>query len=69
MSENHMFPDVFKGGVYKETSVMKQVNPFFPNTPFLYPLKTSENRKVSWCFHGVEKGYIGDEWVNKFSRY
>ena len=22
------------------------VNPFVPNTPFLYPLKTSENRKV-----------------------
>ena len=23
-----------------------QLNPFFPNPPFLYPLETSENRKV-----------------------
>ena len=22
------------------------INPFVPNAPFLYPLKTSENRKV-----------------------
>ena len=33
-------------------------NPFVPNAPFLYPLKTSENRKVFWCFHGVEKGTL-----------
>ena len=25
---------------------MLKVNPFVPNVPFLYPLKTSENRKV-----------------------
>ena len=30
-----------------------QINPFFPNAPFLYPLKTSENRKV---FGGQRKG-------------
>ena len=24
------------------------VDPFVPNAPFLYPLKTSENRKVYW---------------------
>ena len=39
------------------------LNPFVPNAPFLYPLKTSEIRKVFWCFHGVEKGSIGNEWV------
>ena len=38
-------------------------NPFFPKAPFFYPLKTSENRKVFWCFQGVEKGCIGNEWV------
>ena len=38
-------------------------NPFVPNAPFLYPLKT-ENRKIFWCFQGVEKGCIGNEWVN-----
>ena len=39
-------------------------NLFVPNAPFLYPLKTSENRTVCWCFQGVKKGCIGDEWVN-----
>ena len=38
-------------------------NSFVPNVPFLYPLKTSENRKVFWCFQGVEKVYIGNKWV------
>ena len=28
---------------------------FFPNAPFLYPLKTSENR----CFQRVEKSALG----------
>ena len=37
-----------------------QINPFVPNAPFLYPLKTSENRKV-------EKGCIGNKW-NKYWR-
>ena len=39
------------------------INLFVPNAPFLYPLKTSENRKVFWCFQGVDKGSIGNEWV------
>ena len=38
-------------------------NPFIPNAPFLYTLKASENCKVIWCFQGVEKRCIGDEWV------
>ena len=32
------------------------INPFVPNAPFLYPLKTSESLTVLWCFQGVEKG-------------
>ena len=40
-------------------------DPFVPNAPFLYPLKTLENRKVFCCFQGVEKGCIGNEWVNQ----
>ena len=40
------------------------INPFFPNAPFLYPLKTSKNLTVFWYFQGVEKGCIGNEWVN-----
>ena len=39
-------------------------NPFVPNAPFLYPLKTSGNRKVLRCFQGVEKGYTGNKWAN-----
>ena len=40
-------------------------NPFVFNAHFLYPLKTSENRKV---LQEVEKGCIGNKWVNKFLR-
>ena len=32
------------------------INPFVPNAPFPYPLKT--------CFQWVEKGRIRNEWVN-----
>ena len=39
-------------------------NLFVPNASFLYPLKTSENLKVFWCFQGVEKGCIRNKWVN-----
>ena len=41
------------------------VNPFVPNTLFIYPLKTSENGKVFWCFQEVEKGCIGNEWIKQ----
>ena len=37
--------------------VSGSINSLIPNSLFLYPLKTSENRK------GVEKGCIGNEWV------
>ena len=40
------------------------LNPFVPNAPFLYPLKTSENLMVFLCFHGVENRCIGNVWVN-----
>ena len=41
------------------------INPFAPNAPFLYSLKTLENLTVSWCFQGVEKGSIGNKWVKE----
>ena len=44
------------------------LNRFVPNTPFLYPLKTSENLKVVWCFQGVQKGCIGNKWVNIYNQ-
>ena len=40
------------------------INPFVPNSPFLYPLKTSENLTVFWCFKGAEKGCIREKWVH-----
>ena len=40
------------------------LNPFVPNAPFLYLLKTLGNRKAFWCFQGVDKGCIGNEWVD-----
>ena len=45
------------------------INPFAPSAPFLYPLKTSEHLTVFWCFQGVEKGCIGDKWVNLFKKW
>ena len=40
------------------------INPFFPNAPFLYPLKISENFTVFWPYQEVEKGCIVSKWVN-----
>ena len=42
---------------------LRSINSFVPNAPVLYPLKTSENRKVFSCFRGVEKGCIGNKLV------
>ena len=42
----------------------QEINPFVPNAPFLYNLKASENLTDFLCFQGVEKGCIGNEWVN-----
>ena len=43
-------------------------NPFDPNAPFLYPLKTSENHEAFFFFffffQGVEKGCLVNKWVN-----
>ena len=41
------------------------LNPFVPDALFFQPLKTSENLAVFWCFQGVEKGCIGNEWVKR----
>ena len=46
-------------------SIQIWVKSFVPNVSFLYSLKPSENLKVFWCFQGVEKGYIGNKWVER----
>ena len=38
-------------------SKINAINPFVPNTPFLY-------RKIFWCIQGVDKGRIGNKCVN-----
>ena len=43
----------------------KHINPIVSNPPFLYPLKILESRQVFWCFQGVGKECIGNEWINK----
>ena len=59
--------DIFLIGILIESKkllTLIQVNPFVPNAPFLYLLKTSEKRKVFSFFQGVEKGCTGNKWVN-----
>ena len=55
--------------IFSVTYFFLQTNPFVPNAPFLYPLKTSENLKVFWCFQGVEKRCIGNKWVKLLFRH
>ena len=31
----------------------QRLNPFQANVPILYSLKTPENQRFFWCFHGV----------------
>ena len=50
--------------LHKKHFFIAWLNPFVPNTPFLYPIKISENLAFFWCFQGVEKGCIGNKWVN-----
>ena len=44
------------------------INPFVPNTPFLYPLKTSKN-VTSDVFEGYRKGALGTNELNKSKFY
>ena len=47
----------------------QHLNPFVPNAPFFYPLKTSDNLMVFLYFPGVEKGSIGNKWVKSSFRH
>ena len=58
----------FEVKIYKlenpKNIAISHLNPFVPNAPLLYTLKASESLTVLWCFQGVEKGCIGNKWVN-----
>ena len=44
-------------------------NPFVPNMPFFYPLKTSENLTVFYVFRGQRKGALETNGLsNKFNQ-
>ena len=45
-------------------NILEPFNPFVSNAPFLYTQKTLVNLTVFWCFQEVEKGCIGNKWVN-----
>ena len=45
---------------------LNSLDPFVPNALFVYLLKTSENLTVFWCFQGLQKGYIGNKWIDSF---
>ena len=49
----------FKSSCYLLVNPRQSFNPFIPNAPFLYPLKTSEN------FMERVKGCIGNKWVKR----
>ena len=40
------------------TTIFKSINPFHANVPFLYPLKTSENKMFSDVFRGCRNGAL-----------
>ena len=45
--------------------IYSRINTFYPNVPFLYPLKKSENRMLSDIFRGYRNGTLG--WVHSLS--
>ena len=46
--------------------IQEWINPFVPNAPFLYPLKTPEYCKVFRFSLGLEKGCIRNKWVKNW---
>ena len=58
LMENGLIYEDFHG-IY-DRKKLTYFNPFVPNTPFLYPHKTSENRN---------RERIGDEWNVHWERF
>ena len=67
--QNKPFPSfsLFRNTIRRISLFYIIFNVFVPNPPFLYPPKTSDNLMVFWCFQGVEKGWIGNKWVDENS--
>ena len=56
--------EVQAGQIFGNFLGKEKLTHFFPMQSFFTPWKYQKNRKVFWCFQGVEKGCIGNEWVN-----
>ena len=66
-NKQNIWENVFKANAISwQIFELKFLNPFVPKAPFRHPLETSENRKIFWCFQGVDKGSIGKKRVNPF---
>ena len=65
VAENKLHPLINQSRCNEIWKNDQEFNPFFPNAPFLYPLKILENCKVFGCFQGVEKKCIGNQEVNR----
>ena len=64
MNTLHNYHNEFWAGTLHTRHIRLDLpNPFVSNVAFLYPLKTSENPKLFWCFQGVEKR--GHLWTNR----
>ena len=44
------------------------INPFWPNVPFLYPVKISENQRFSNIFRGYRNGTVGQNGLITMSK-
>ena len=54
--------DILRSLAYSEPCLLRHIQPFsFFSLTHLLPM----HRKVFWCFQGVEKGCIGNEWVKE----
>ena len=51
-------------GHYDSNSTNNFLNPFVPNAPFLYPLKTLQNLTVFYKFRGQRKGALETNGLN-----
>ena len=54
---------LYRSKLYAKQHPLFHINPFVPNIPFLYPLKTSENRKAFWYFQWLEKRCLWNKWI------
>ena len=53
---------------WSKVNTLSHINPYSPNVTFLYPLKTSENRRLSDVFTGYRNVTLGEYGLSSSSR-